>query len=111
MSLTRGARTAMKTKNILKKYYMKNMLEAGIDEAGRGPLFGRVYVAAVILPNDDSFDHSMIKDSKKFSSKAKIREAYDYIKSHAIDFEVSYICEKTIDDINILIKEFDPGSE
>lgn len=101
MSLTRGARTVVKTKNILKKYYMQNMLEAGIDEAGRGPLFGRVYVAAVILPNDDSFDHSMMKDSKKFNSKAKIREAYDYIKDHAIDFEVSYICEKTIDNINI----------
>ena len=43
----------------LKPFYMKNILEAGIDEAGRGPLFGRVYVGAVILPQDDSFNHSM----------------------------------------------------
>ena len=41
----------------LKPYYIENILEAGIDEAGRGPLFGRVYVAAVILPQDRSFEH------------------------------------------------------
>ena len=87
--------------NILKPFCMKNIIEAGIDEAGRGPLFGRVYVAAVILPNDDSFNHSLMKDSKKFSSKKKIREAYDYIKDHAIDYEVQYIDEKEIDKINI----------
>ena len=41
----------------------------GVDEAGRGPLFGRVYSAAVILPSEESnFDLSLIKDSKKFSS-------------------------------------------
>jgi ribonuclease HII len=43
--------------------------EIGVDEVGRGPLFGRVYTAAVILPKDDSFDHSKMKDSKKFHSK------------------------------------------
>ncbi|MCX8482503.1 MAG: hypothetical protein ORN50_02900, partial [Crocinitomicaceae bacterium] len=37
-------------------------LEIGIDEVGRGPLFGRVYTAAVILPKDYSFDHSKMKD-------------------------------------------------
>ena len=40
---------------MLKTFYNKNLLEAGIDEAGRGPLFGRVYTAAVIIPNDDTF--------------------------------------------------------
>ena len=35
----------------------ENVIEIGVDEAGRGPLFGRVYTAAVILPkNNDSFD-------------------------------------------------------
>ena len=42
-----------------------NILEVGIDEAGRGPLFGRVYAAAVILPkDDDAFPHELMKDSK-----------------------------------------------
>jgi len=48
-----------------------SVIEIGVDEVGRGPLFGRVYVAAVILPKDDSFDHSKMKDSKKFHSKKK----------------------------------------
>ena len=43
-----------------------NVYEIGVDESGRGPLFGRVYAAAVILPKGDSaFDFSKIKDSKK----------------------------------------------
>ena len=49
----------------LLSYYNKDILEVGIDEAGRGPLFGRVYIGAVILPQDDSIEHSLIKDSKK----------------------------------------------
>ena len=38
--------------------------EIGVDEAGRGPMFGRLYVAGAVLPKDDSFDHSQMKDSK-----------------------------------------------
>ena len=37
----------------------------GIDEAGRGPLFGRVYTSAVIL-TEEGFDLTCLKDSKKF---------------------------------------------
>ena len=57
----------------LTKFYNEdsNLLEIGIDEAGRGPLFGRVYTAAVILPKDTDFDFEKMKDSKKFSSKKK----------------------------------------
>jgi ribonuclease HIII len=59
----------------LQKYHQNTEIyEIGIDEVGRGPLFGRVYTAAVILPKDDSFDHSKMKDSKKFHSKKKIEE-------------------------------------
>ncbi len=82
----------------------ENWLEIGIDEAGRGPLFGPVFVAAVILPTASSglFDHSKMKDSKRFSSDKKIVEAADYIKKNALAWSVQCISEKTIDEMNIL---------
>jgi ribonuclease HII len=88
----------------LQKFYKEdaNIFEIGVDEAGRGPLFGRVYTAAVILPKDDTFDHSRVKDSKKFHSKKKIEEVAEYIKANAIAWYVSFEDEKVIDDINIL---------
>jgi ribonuclease HII len=90
--------------NMLNKFYTenKNIFEIGVDEVGRGPLFGRVYTAAVILPKDDDFNFSLMKDSKKFHSKKKIEEVSNYIKEHAIAWHVSFIDEKIIDDINIL---------
>jgi ribonuclease HII len=44
----------------LQKYFVEDptIYEIGVDEAGRGPLFGRVYAGAVVLPKDDTFDHS-----------------------------------------------------
>ena len=83
--------------------------EVGVDEAGRGPLFGRVYTGAVILPPACStssapateFDFSLLKDSKKFSSDKKIREVADYIKEHAVAWAVSYEEADVIDRINI----------
>lgn len=78
-----------------------NIIELGIDEAGRGPLFGRVYSAAVVLPKDN-FDFSQIKDSKKFHSKKKIEKVANYIKEHALYWSVNYEDEKTIDRVNIL---------
>ena len=89
---------------ILKKCYneLENVYEIGVDEVGRGPLFGRVYTAAVILPKDDSFDCSMVKDSKKFHSKKKIDEAAEYVKNNALAWYISYEDEKKIDEINIL---------
>jgi ribonuclease HII len=88
----------------LQKYFKpeKNVFEIGVDEAGRGPLFGRVYSAAVILPKDDSFDHSKVKDSKKFTSKKKIEEVAEYIKNNALAWHVSFEDEASIDNINIL---------
>jgi ribonuclease HII len=93
-----------KPKKVLNKYYNCNELvfEIGIDEAGRGPLFGRVYSGAVILPKDNSFDHSKMKDSKKFHSKKKIEEVATYIKANAIAWSVCYEEEEVIDEINIL---------
>jgi ribonuclease HII len=78
------------------------IIEIGIDEAGRGPMFGRVYAGVVVLPKDDSFDHSQMKDSKKFHSKKKIEQVAEYIKKNAIAWAVEYEDEQTIDEINIL---------
>lgn len=90
--------------NILKKFYKEDshIIEIGSDEAGRGPMFGRVYSAAVVLPKNDSFDHSKMKDSKKFHSKKKIEEVAEYIKENSIAWSVKYASETRIDEINIL---------
>jgi len=89
---------------VLKKCYNENdkVYEVGVDEVGRGPMFGRVYTAAVILPKDDSFDCSMVKDSKKYHSKKKIEEASQYVKDHALAWFISFEDEKKVDEINIL---------
>jgi ribonuclease HII len=79
-----------------------NVIEMGIDEAGRGPMFGRVYAGVVILPKDDSFNHSLMKDSKKFHNKKKLEEAAEYIKANAIAWAVEYEDENKIDEVNIL---------
>ena len=88
--------------NVLKiSYYNEaDTIEIGIDEVGRGPMFGRVYTAAVILPKE-GFDHSNMKDSKKFHSKKKIIEVSEYIKANAIAWSIQWEDEKVIDKINI----------
>jgi ribonuclease HII len=82
-------------------FYTDNKIEIGVDEVGRGPLFGRVYVAAVILPKND-FDYHKLKDSKRFSSKKKIKEVSDYIKEKSIIWSIQYEDENVIDSVNIL---------
>lgn len=112
--------TAKKTNQLLESCYDKdpNVVEIGVDEVGRGPLFGRVYTASVILPKDNSFDHSRMKDSKKFTKtkvktgdvpkklrknkKETIEEVAQYIKENALAYSITYEDEKTIDKINIL---------
>jgi ribonuclease HII len=94
----------IKSVNCLQKKFNtsnSNIMEIGIDEAGRGPMFGRVYSAAVILPNNEEFKYELLKDSKKFTSEKKINEVADYIKTNALFWSVSYEDEKTIDSINI----------
>lgn len=72
---------------------------AGVDEAGRGPLAGPVYAAAVILP--DNCDIEGINDSKKLTEK-KREKLYDEIIEKAVAWSVSAVDEKVIDEINIL---------
>ena len=85
-------------------------LEVGLDEAGRGPMFGRVYVAAVIIPQDDSYEHSLMRDSKKLSENKRLY-AFDYIKENAIDWVVKYKDEKYIDKHNIFKANYDAMHE
>jgi len=78
-------------------------VEIGVDEVGRGPMFGPVYTGAVVLPKDsEDFDYSLLKDSKKFTSRKKLLAAAEYIKENAIYWSVTSESEKTIDKINIL---------
>ena len=83
---------------------MNNLFEVGVDEVGRGCLFGRVYCAAVILP--DNFDQYLeknlvLKDSKKIS-KNKREKLRKIIENHAIDYSVAYSEHYDIDRDNIL---------
>ncbi len=75
----------------------------GIDEAGRGPLAGPVYAAAVILP--DGLEIEGLNDSKKLTEKK--REAlFDVIKENALACSVGTASEREIDEINILQATF-----
>ena len=75
------------------------MYIAGIDEAGRGPLAGTVYAAAVILPPDVCI--LGLDDSKKLTPKR--REAlFDEICEKAVAYSIATASETEIDDINIL---------
>lgn len=72
---------------------------AGVDEAGRGPLAGPVYAAAVILPKGVVIDG--VNDSKKLTEKK--REAlFEVIKETAVAYAIVSVDEKEIDEINIL---------
>lgn len=71
----------------------------GVDEAGRGPLAGPVYAAAVILPFGISIPG--LDDSKKLSEK-KRDMLFDVICEKAISFGIAFASEKEIDEINIL---------
>ena len=76
-----------------------NKIEVGIDEAGRGPLMGRVYVGAVIWNDDKHSD--LIKDSKKLSRKNR-KLAREWIEENVIDWSVGWAEIEEIDEVNIL---------
>lgn len=78
-------------------------LEAGIDEAGRGCLWGPLYAAAVIWPPEEDWleEHRevapFIKDSKKLSAK-KRKQVAKQIEATAIDYGIGIVSAKEIDD-------------
>ena len=73
-------------------------LIAGCDEAGRGPLFGPVVCASVILPKD--FVLEGLNDSKKLTEK-KRESYYPIILEKALAVGISIVTPKEIDEINI----------
>ena len=89
--------------------YEENALKAGykticgIDEAGRGPLAGPVYAAAVILPI--GLEIKGLNDSKKISEK-KREQLFDVICENAVSYSIGIATEKEIDEINILNATF-----
>lgn len=75
------------------------LIEAGCDEAGRGPIAGPVFAAAVILPDD--FHHPLLNDSKKMTAKAR-EILRPIIEKEAVAFAVEPVSAQEIDQINIL---------
>jgi ribonuclease HII len=84
---------------MLRPYLYKNLIEAGCDEAGRGCLAGPVTAAAVILPKN--FSHPVLTDSKKLTPKQRA-QLKDEILNIAVAWEVAFIDNNEIDNINIL---------
>lgn len=90
-----------KERTKLKTFHINNRtIEIGIDEAGRGCLFSRVYAAAVIW--DPSVTSDLVRDSKKFKNHAERMVAYDFVKEHCLSYGVGYAEPEEIDKVNIL---------
>jgi ribonuclease HII len=83
----------------LKKYYLKNTIEVGTDEAGRGCLAGPVVAAAVILPAN--FEHPLLNDSKQLTKKQR-ELLRPFIEKNALAYGIAFVNEVKIDEINIL---------
>lgn len=87
-------------KEAIKKGYS---IVCGVDEAGRGPLAGPVYAAAVILPKGHIVEG--VNDSKKLSEKKRAL-LFDKIMDECICCSIGTATEKEIDEINILQATF-----
>lgn len=88
---------------MLAAFFQTDLIEAGLDEAGRGCYAGPVFAAAVILPKD--FYHPLLNDSKQVSeyNRNKLRKI---IEEKSIDFSVAMVSNKEIDSSNILKASF-----
>lgn len=70
----------------------------GLDEAGRGPLFGPVVAGACVLPFD--FNLEGLTDSKQLTEK-KREKYFEYIKENSLAYGIGIVSAKEIDEINI----------
>jgi ribonuclease HII len=84
---------------MLKAFYKKGVLEAGIDEAGRGCYAGPVFAAAVILPK--GYKNKYLNDSKKLSAQQRNSLRIE-IEEKALAYAVASVNHEEIDRINIL---------
>lgn len=89
----------MRNETQLLNHLHADLVEAGCDEAGRGPLAGPVFAAAVILPAD--FHHPLLNDSKKMTEKAR-EILRPIIEKEALAWAVAEVSAQDIDSINIL---------
>lgn len=89
----------MQKQVVLQNFLNQGIVEAGCDEAGRGPLAGPVYAAAVILPPD--FHHPYLNDSKKMTERER-NLLRPIIEKEAIAFAVEAVSAEEIDSLNIL---------
>ncbi|MDR0511011.1 MAG: ribonuclease HII [Rikenellaceae bacterium] len=89
---------------MLKNVFQSEVVEAGCDEAGRGPLAGPLFAAAVILSTD--FFHPLLDDSKRMSERNRdmLREV---IEREAVAWAVEELSPERIDAINILNASFE----
>ena len=86
---------------MLNQYLDETKIEVGLDEAGRGCLFGPVCIAGVIWPKEDPKDSMVIKDSKKCTEKYR-EKCYNYIINNCIHYGIQLIDNDHIDKNNIL---------
>lgn len=89
----------MREKRELLRFMHEDLVEAGCDEAGRGPLAGPVFAAAVVLPKN--FYHPVLNDSKKMTEKQR-DELRPIIEKEALAWAVEAVSAAEIDEINIL---------
>jgi ribonuclease HII len=88
------------------RHTQDSLIEVGIDEAGRGPLWGPLYAAAVIwVPEEEMSPEQLrlaplIKDSKKVSAKRRIALA-EQIKDEAVAWSVGSVTAEEIDEIGM----------
>ena len=88
---------------MLQTHLQTLLVEAGCDEAGRGPLAGPVAAAAVILPPE--WNHPLLNDSKQMSEKHR-DQLRPLIECEAIAWAVEMVFPEEIDRINILNASF-----
>lgn len=88
---------------MLRRFYNKELTEAGCDEAGRGCYAGPVFAAAVVLPK--KFRHPLLNDSKQVAPEVR-QELRIIIEDKAIAYAVAMVDHHEIDNINILRASF-----
>lgn len=84
---------------MLKPFHTPGLVEAGCDEAGRGPLAGPVFAAAVVLPPD--YQNELLNDSKQLTERQR-EQLRTVIEQEAVAWAVAECSPAEIDRLNIL---------